>query len=189
MFYRDDRLAIFIDGWNTHTTVRALGFDIDFRLLREEFARRGKLVRAAYYTALSENDERSPVRSLVDWLTYNGFTVITRPGSEFTDSSGRRRFRCSMDLHIAVDAMVMAGVVDHVALFSGNGDFRPLVAMLQRKGVRVSVVSSIRSQPPMIADELRRQADNFVEIDELRDVIGRPRRNGGPDDEPSDEHG
>jgi uncharacterized LabA/DUF88 family protein len=81
-----------------------------------------------------------------------------------------------MDIELAVNAMELASRIDHAVLFSGDGDFRPLVESLQRQGVRVSVVSTIRSQPPMIADELRRQADNFIELDELRDVIGRPPR-------------
>jgi uncharacterized LabA/DUF88 family protein len=72
--------------------------------------------------------------------------------------------------------MELAPHVDHIVIFSGDGDFRPLIESLQRQGVRVSVVSTIRSQPPMIADELRRQADNFIELDGLRDVIGRPPR-------------
>lgn len=138
--------------------------------------RRGKLLRAFYYTALLENDEYSPIRPLVDWLNYNGFTMVTKPAKEFTDSLGRRKVKGNMDIELTVDAMELAPYVDHVVLFSGDGDFRPLVEALQRKGVRVSVVSTIRSQPPMIADELRRQADNFIDLDELRDVVGRPPR-------------
>ena len=138
--------------------------------------RRGKLLRAFYYTALLENDEYSPIRPLVDWLNYNGFTMVTKPAKEYTDSMGRRKVKGNMDIELTVDAMELAPHVDHVVLFSGDGDFRPLVEALQRKGVRVSVVSTIRSQPPMIADELRRQADNFIELDELREVVGRPAR-------------
>ncbi len=138
--------------------------------------RRGKMVRAFYYTALIENEEYSPIRPLVDWLDYNGFTLVTKPAKEFTDSTGRRKIKGNMDIELAVDAMEMAGHVEHIVLFSGDGDFRSLVGALQRKGVRVSVVSTIRSQPPMIADDLRRQADNFIELDELKDVIGRPPR-------------
>ncbi len=138
--------------------------------------RRGKLLRAFYYTALLENDDYSPIRPLVDWLNYNGFTMVTKPAKEYTDSQGRRKVKGNMDIELTVDAMELAPHVDHIVLFSGDGDFRPLVEALQRKGVRVSVVSTIRSQPPMIADELRRQADNFIELDELREVIGRPPR-------------
>ncbi len=176
MFYKDERLALFIDGSNLYAAAKSLEFDIDYKLLRQEFARRGKMVRAFYYTALLENDEYSPIRPLVDWLNYNGFTMVTKPAKEYTDSQGRRKVKGNMDIELSVDAMELAPRVDHIVLFSGDGDFRPLVAALQRQGVRVSVVSTIRSQPPMIADELRRQADNFIELDELREVIGRTPR-------------
>ena len=176
MFYRDERLALFIDGSNLYAATKALGFDIDYKLLRSEFMRRGKMVRAFYYTALIENEEYSPIRPLVDWLDYNGFSLVTKPAKEFTDSTGRRKIKGNMDIELAVDAMEMADHVEHIVLFSGDGDFRVLVEALQRKGVRVSVVSTIRSQPPMIADDLRRQADNFIELEELKDVIGRPPR-------------
>jgi uncharacterized LabA/DUF88 family protein len=176
MFYRDERLALFIDGSNLYAAAKALGFDIDYKLLRQEFMRRGKLLRAFYYTALLDNEEYSPIRPLVDWLHYNGFTMVTKPAKEYTDSLGRRKVKGNMDIELAVDAMELSSHVDHIVLFSGDGDFRPLVEALQRKGVRVSVVSTIRSQPPMIADELRRQADDFIELEGLRDVVGRPPR-------------
>ena len=176
MFYRDERLALFIDGSNLYAAAKALAFEIDYKLLRKEFMQRGKLLRAFYYTALLENDDYSPIRPLVDWLHYNGFTMVTKPAKEFVDSQGRRKVKGNMDIELAVDAMEIAPHVDHIVLFSGDGDFRPLVASLQRKGVRVSVVSTIRSQPPMIADDLRRQADNFIELDELKEVVGRPPR-------------
>ncbi|MBC7165130.1 MAG: NYN domain-containing protein [Roseovarius sp.] len=176
MFYKDDRLALFIDGSNLYAAGKALGFDIDYKLLRNEFMRRGKLLRAFYYTALLENDEYSPIRPLVDWLHYNGYSMVTKTAKEYTDSQGRRKVKGNMDIELAVDAMELAPRVDHIVLFSGDGDFKPLVESLQRQGVRVSVVSTIRSQPPMIADDLRRQADNFIELDDLREVIGRPPR-------------
>ena len=176
MFYKDERLALFIDGANLYSAARALEFDIDYKLLRAEFMRRGKLLRAFYYTALLENEEYSPIRPLVDWLAYNGFSMVTKPAKEFTDSMGRRKVKGNMDIELAVDAMELAPRVDHIVLFSGDGDFRSLVESLQRQGVRVSVVSTIRTQPPMIADDLRRQADNFIELDDLREVIGRPPR-------------
>jgi uncharacterized LabA/DUF88 family protein len=180
MFYKDERLALFIDGANLYSAARALEFDIDYKLLRAEFMRRGKLLRAFYYTALLENEEYSPIRPLVDWLAYNGFAMVTKPAKEFTDSMGRRKVKGNMDIELAVDAMELAPRVDHIVLFSGDGDFRSLVESLQRQGVRVSVVSTIRSQPPMIADDLRRQADNFIELDDLREVIGRPPREDRP---------
>ena len=182
MFYKDERLALFIDGSNLYAAAKTLGFDIDYKLLRQEFMRRGKLLRAFYYTALLENDEYSPIRPHVDWLNYNGFSMVTKPAKEYTDSMGRRKVKGDMDIELAVDAMELAPRVDHIVIFSGDGDFRPLVESLQRQGVRVSVVSTIRSQPPMISDDLRRQADNFIELDDLRDVIGRPPRDPAPHD-------
>ena len=183
MFYRDDKLALFIDGANLYSAARALGFDIDYRKLLSEFASRGKLVRAYYYTALIENEEYSPIRPLVDWLEYNGYSLVTKPAKEYTDSTGRRKVKGNMDIELAIDAMEMADHVDHIVIFSGDGDFRSLVEALQRKGKRVSIVSTIRSQPPMIADELRRQADSFFELEDLRDVIGREQRNRSYDND------
>jgi len=185
MFYKDERLALFIDGSNLYAAAKSLGFDIDYKLLRHEFMRRGKMLRAFYYTALLENDDYSPIRPLVDWLHYNGFTMVTKPAKEYTDREGRRKVKGNMDIELAVDAMEIAPYIDHLVIFSGDGDFRSLVEALQRKGKRVSVVSTIRSQPPMIADELRRQVDNFIEMDDLSDVIGRaqrPRPEGEEDD-------
>ena len=181
MFYRDDRLALFIDGSNLYAAAKSLGFDIDYKLLRAEFMRRGKLVRAFYYTALLENDEYSPIRPLVDWLNYNGFSMRTKPAKEYTDSLGRRKVKGNMDVELCVDALDLAPHIDHAVLFSGDGDFRPLVEALQRRGVRVSVCSTIRSQPPMISDDLRRQADNFIDLEDLRDVVGRPPREPRPE--------
>lgn len=182
MFYRDERLALFIDGANLHATGKALGFDIDYKLLRQEFLRRGRLIRAYYYTALLDGDEYSPIRPLVDWLQYNGFTMRTKPAREFTDAQGRRKVKGNLDVELTVDALELADRIDHVVLFSGDGDLRALVEALQRRGVRVSVVSSIRASPPMIADELRRQADDFIELDDLRDAIGRTPRATGRED-------
>lgn len=176
MFYRDERLALFIDGANLHATGKALGFDIDYKLLRQEFMRRGRLIRAYYYTALLDGDEYSPIRPLVDWLQYNGFTMRTKPAREFTDAQGRRKIKGNMDVELAVDALDIADRIDHAVLFSGDGDFRPLAEALQRRGVRVSVVSSVRSSPSMISDELRRQADNFIDLEELREIVGRAPR-------------
>ena len=176
MFYKDDRLALFIDGVNLYSAAKALEFGIDFKLLHQEFMRRGKLLRAFYYTALFENDEYSSIRPLIDWLHYNGFTTVTKPMKEYTDSMGRRKAKGNMHIELAVDAMEVAPRVDHIVLFSGDGDFVPLIASLQRQGVRVSVVSTQRSPTPMISDELRRQADNFIDLKVLQDVIGRPLR-------------
>ncbi len=168
------RLALFIDGANAHATAKALGFDIDYKRLLTEFQSRGTLVRAFYYTATFEDREYFSVRPLIDWLDYNGFTVVTKPAKEFDDGEGRRKFkRSSMGVELAVDALEIANQVDNIVLFSGDGDFCPLLEALQRQGVHVSVISSLRSKPPIIADELRRQADTFIELDDLKAAIGR----------------
>ena len=179
-FYPTERIGLFIDGANLYAAARALGFDIDYKKLLQLFAEKGNLVRAFYYTALIEDQEYSPIRPLVDWLDYNGYTMVTKPTKEFTDASGRRKIKGNMDIELAIDVMEMAERLDHVVLFSGDGDFRRLVEAVQRKGVRVTVVSTIRSSPPMVADELRRQADIFVELDDLANSIARMHQHQKP---------
>ncbi|MGB9115238.1 NYN domain-containing protein [Bradyrhizobium sp.] len=169
----EERIALFIDGANLYATAKTLGFDIDYKRLLNEFQSRGTLVRAFYYTAIIEDQEFSSIRPLIDWLDYNGYTVVTKPTKEFIDDSGRRKVKGNMDIELAVDAMELAAHIDQMVLFSGDGDFRSLVEAVQRRGVRVTVVSTISSQPPMIADELRRQADVFTDLVELQPRLGR----------------
>ena len=178
--HADERIALFIDGANLYSASRTLGFSIDFKRLLDHFGARGRLVRAYYYTALFDDVEYSPLRPLVDWLVYNGYTLVTKRAKEFTDAYGNRRIKGDMDVEIAIDAMEMAPKLDRIVLFSGDGDFRRLVEMVQREGVRVTVVSSLRSSPPMVADELRRQTDEFVELADLAPEIARaPRQTEG----------
>jgi uncharacterized LabA/DUF88 family protein len=172
-FYPDERVALFIDGANLYGTARSLDFDIDYKRLMTFFAERCHLIRAFYYTALIEDQEYSPIRPLVDWLDYNGYSMVTKPTKEFTDASGRRKIKGNMDIELAIDMMEMAEHLDHIVLFSGDGDFRRLVEAVQRKAVKVTVISTIRTQPPMIADELRRQADHFVDLADLHRDIAR----------------
>jgi uncharacterized LabA/DUF88 family protein len=167
------KIALLIDGANLYSTSKALGFDIDYKRLLKEFQSRGTLLRAIYYTAIIEDQEYSSIRPLIDWLDYNGYTVVTKATKEFIDASGRRKVKGNMDIELAVDAMELAEHVDQIVLFSGDGDFRSLVRALQRRGVRVTVVSTISIQPPLIADELRRQADVFTDLMELKPRIGR----------------
>lgn len=195
IFYPHERVALFIDGANLYSAARGLGFDIDYKRLLNHFRSKGTLIRAFYYTALVEDQEYSPLRPLIDWLDYNGYAVVTKPAKEFTDATGRRRIKGNMDIELAIDALEIADKLDHMVLFSGDGDFRRLVDAVQRRGKRVTVVSTMRSQPPMIADELRRQADQFIELETLRDVVGRshsdrpaaPIRNDDDDYEYDDE--
>ena len=198
LFHAGERIGLFIDGANLYSAARSLGFDIDYRRLLGQFRGTGRLIRAYYYTALIEDQEYSPIRPLVDWLDYNGFSVVTKPIKEFTDATGRRKVKGNMDIELAIDMLEMSPVLDHVVLFSGDGDFRRLIEAVQRRGLRATVISTIKSSPPMVADELRRQADNFVELAELAPMIARqgerparPLTNRQPemDDEMEDDDG
>lgn len=170
-----ERIALFIDGANLYSSARALNVDLDFRKLSDWFGQKGQLVRAYYYTAVIEGEEFSPIRPLVDWLDYNGFTVVTKPVKRFTDAQGHSRIKGNMDMEIAVDMMELAPRLDHMILFSGDGDFRRLVEAIQARGVRVTVVSTTRSQPPQIADELRRQADAFIDLADVAPNFSKPK--------------
>lgn len=188
-FYKEEKLAIFIDGSNLYAAAKALEIDIDYKRLLGWSSARGRLVRSFYYTALVEDQEYSPLRPLVDWLDYNGYSMVTKPAKEFTDQFGRKKIKGNMDIELAIDMMEMAEKVDHIMLFSGDGDFRRLIEAVQRKGVRVTVVSSVKTSPPMVADDLRRQADHFLDLDILADYImrGSSRDNHEDDDDVYDE--
>lgn len=172
-FYPQERVALFIDGANLYATARALGFDIDYKRLLELFSGKTNLIRAFYYTALIEDQDYSPIRPLVDWLDYNGYTMVTKPTKEFTDAAGRRKIKGNMDIELAVDMIEIGEHLDHIVLFSGDGDFRRLVESVQRRGKKVTVISTVETHPPMAADELRRQADVFIDLLSLKAKIGR----------------
>lgn len=183
LIHPDERVVVLIDGANLYSAAKALGFDMDYRKLLDEFRRHGRLIRASYYTAVVEDQDFSPIRPLVDWLDYNGYSLVTKPAKEYTDATGRRRFKGDMDVEIAVDLMQAAEYADHAFLFSGDGDFTPALEAVQRKGMRVSIVSTIKSNPPMVADDLRRAADNFVDLTDLSALVGRPPRERAAADE------
>jgi uncharacterized LabA/DUF88 family protein len=168
-----DKMALFIDGANLHATAKTLGFEIDYKRLLQAFQGQGTLLRAFYYTTMVEDQEHSSIRPLVDWLEYNGYTAVTKMAKETLDASGRRKIKGNMHIDLAVDAMELAEHIDRMVLFSGDSDFRSLVEAVQRRGVHVTVVSTIASQPPMIADELRRHADVFIDLIALQPKLGR----------------
>jgi len=164
----DDRTALFIDGPNFHGSARDMGFDVDYQSLLTFFRNGTKLVRAFYYTALDVSGEHTPLKPLVDWLSYNGYIVVTKPTKEFKNG-GQRRVKGNMDVELAIDMLNMAPYLEHTVLFSGDGDFRRLVEAVQRRGVKVTVVAAA----DVTADELRRQADQFVELGTFRPCIER----------------
>lgn len=172
-FYPEEKMAVFIDGANLYAAAKTLEFDIDYKRLLKWISSQSRLTRAFYYTALMEDQEYSPIRPLIDWLDYNGYTMVTKPAKEFTDHMGRRKIKGNMDIELAIDMMEILEKVDHIVLFSGDGDFRRLLESVQRKGARVTVISTVRTQPPMVADELRRQADHFIDLVDLIAYIER----------------
>ena len=167
IFRQDERVCLFIDGANLYSASRSLGFDVDYRNLLAFFRARANVVRAYYYSAVIDTEEYSPLKPLTDWLAYNGYTLVTKPAREYADANGRRRVKGNMDIELAIDMLELAPRMDHAVLFSGDGDFRRLVEAVQRQGVRVTVVSSIRTGPPMVGDDLRRQADQFLELADI----------------------
>ncbi len=187
-FHPNERIALFIDGSNLYAAARALGFDIDYKRMLQVFEEKAVLVRAFYYTALVEDQEFSPIRPLVDWLDYNGYTMVTKPTKEFTDPMGRRKIKGNMDIELAIDVMEMLDHLDHIVLFSGDGDFRRLVEAAQRRGKRVTVISTVKSKPPMVADELRRQSDYFLELQDLQKLFGRKLDHGQDHHQPHSLH-
>ena len=178
-----EKTALFIDGANLYKAARALGFDMDYKSLLTKARAACQLVRAYYYTPIQEDKEQdySPLRPLVDWLDYNGYTMVTKTAREFTDAMGKKRFKGSTDIELVVDIMSLAPKLDHIVLFTGNGDFRRAIEAVQAQAVRVTIVSTIKSQPPMVSDDLRRQADRFVDLAEIEKEIGRT---GGPQRRP-----
>ncbi len=182
-FYPDERLCIIIDGANLYSTIKTLDFELDYTKILTLFRGKGRLQRAYYYTAIIEDEDFSPIKPLVDWLDYNGYHVITKPAKQYKDRDGRSKIKGNMDMEMAVDMMEFAPHIDHFILFTGDGDFRRVVEAVQKQGCRVTVVSSMAKRPAMLADELRRQADNFIELNDMDKLIGRPKSGGDwPDD-------
>lgn len=173
-FHPNERLALFIDGANFYATAKALGLEVDYKRLLAHFRSSGHLVRALYYTSILDDQEYSSIRPLIDWLDYNGFTIVSKPAKEYVDAQGRRKIKGSMGIELTVDAMVLCEQLDHLVLFSGDGDYVSLVRALQQKGKRLSVVSTLCTQPPMASDELRRQADQFIDLADIASKIARP---------------
>ena len=169
-FNPNDRMALFIDGPNFYGSIRDVGIKVDYTRMLNFFQDKARLIRAYYYTALMEDrsEERNDfLRRLTDWLSFNGYTVITKPTKIFSDASGGHVMKGNMDIEIAIDMLDMAQHIDHAVLCSGDGDFRRLVEAVQRRGVRVSIVSTEQ----MLASELKRQADEFIDLNDIEQDI------------------
>lgn len=166
-----ERLAVFIDGPSLQRATKALRLDMDYKRLLMLFQQRGHLVRAHYYAALSTDRSECTIRPLLDWLSYNGFAVVTKTAKDVAGSGAQT----TLGVEIAVDAMQMVESIDHFVFFSGSGELMRLFEALQWRGRQVTVVSTLRSEAP-VADELRRQADHFLDLEELRPILSRETR-------------
>lgn len=176
MFYKDDRLGVFINGFNLYQCAKALGFEVDYSRMRDEFKVRGRLMRMGYYTTILDGDDFSPQKPLFDWLSYNGYQLNLKPVREIVDPDGRKRVRGSIDVEMAVDILTMVDRLDHIVIFSGSSDLKAVVDAVKRAGVRVSVAATTRTNPAMVSDDLRRSADNFIDLADLMDQISRNHR-------------
>lgn len=174
-FHQDERLAIFIDGQHLFSASRNLGFDVDYRNFLECFRKKGKVIRAYYYAVHVDNGEYSPLKPLTDWLAYNGYALSMRTTTEHTDSQGRRRIPHT-DLEMLADMFGIADHVDHMVIVTGNGGYCRGVSLIQQRGVRVSVLSSIKTDSPMLSDDLRRTCDQFIELQEIKSEFTRVNR-------------
>ncbi len=165
------RIALLIDGANISAQQHVLRQAIDWKGLLAHFEAGGNLVRALYFTARLPAEKHDPIRPLTDWLTYNGFTVVSKLAKIQTDrTTGQEVIKGNTDVELAVCAMELAPRLDEAILLSGDGDFRSLVEAMQRAGVRVTVASSLTH----CADELRRQADVFLNLANTNLPIFRP---------------
>jgi uncharacterized LabA/DUF88 family protein len=169
-----DKTALFIDGSNFYAAAKGLNLDIDFARMRAYFAKDTNLIRAYYYTAIPEDQEFSSLRPLVDWLDYNGYAVVSKLTREFIDEeTGKRRLKGNMDMELALDMLKLAPHIDHAILFSGDGDFCRLLEDVQALGVRTTVVSTNKTTPPMVADQLRRMADIYIDMVDIAPDISK----------------
>lgn len=172
-FYPTEKTIVFIDGPDLHGIARSTGVDIDFKKLKSFFQDRTHLVRAFYYTTVVVQDQHATIKPLVDWLEYNGFTLVTKPAKIRIGSDGRQHMNTNMRVELAVDALEFSQMADHVVLFSSDSAYCHLVATLQRRGKRVSIVSTLANNGAAVADDLRRQADQFIDLVDIAPSIRR----------------
>lgn len=175
---RAQRIVLMIDGPNFYASIKSLEIDVNYKAVLNKFRLQGHVVDAIYYTAVDESKDHIAIKPTLDWLEFNGFTLRQKPTKSFF-LNGEMKIKGNMDVEIAVDALRLASHVDHLVLFSGDGDFRYLVQAVKEMGVMVTVVSTLGDRENhvqrMCADELRRVANVFIDLKEIRDEISRSR--------------
>lgn len=173
---------VLIDGSNLYESARATGIRIDYKRLLALMNEDGTLLRSYYFTALRDKSIQAPLRATVDWLSHNGYVCVTKATKEWDEPVTRfneqgvqvtemvRKIKGNVDVDIVTYAFKCAHLVQEIYLFSGDGDFTIMVKELQeRYALKVFVVSSIG----LVSTELRRQADKFIDLSNLRSDIGK----------------
>lgn len=160
-----ERIGLFIDGISLQHAANVLQMKLDFKRLLQLFQQRGHLVGANYYSVIPPQPAADTAKPLLDWLSYNGFNVLARSSPHAGDAENI----LSLAVDISVDAMQRAAHLDHVVLISACRELQSLICALKTMGRRVSVVSTMRGHST--PDELRRHADIFLDLEELRPII------------------
>ncbi|WP_188129507.1 NYN domain-containing protein [Rhizobium sp. RU20A] len=173
MFDNREKVIVFIDGAHFYFVAKSLDFEIDFQKVLAYFKSEAYLVRANYYTAIAEDQEFIGLRPLVDWLDYNGYRVVTKAYKDLTDPSGKKRVRSSMEMELACDLFEQIDTADHLIIIAGDSDLARLVQTAQLKGKKVTVMSTLTGQLASISDELRRKADQFVDLSGFKEKFSR----------------
>lgn len=172
-----ERVAVFIDGSELRATMTGMDIDVDFKKLRDYFQQSCQLVRAVFYFIERDADDAS-LHPLSDWLDYNGYTTVACSGlDDGGDQTVRRRNKNFLNVRLTVDALEISPAVDHIVIFSGDSVLGPLVDALKWRGRRVSIISTLLLKPPMVADDLRRRADQFIDLADIAPALARPAPN------------
>jgi uncharacterized LabA/DUF88 family protein len=173
------RVEVIIDGTHIYHAHRNLNFDIDYRLLHETLFEDYDLRKIFYHSRVIYNDageiQSGEIARVLDFLSHNGYTTLIGESKEWTNQSGQRVVRQSVDVPIACNMIESAKRVDEIIVFAGSEELIPAVHIAQDYGARVTFVSTIKCSPGMIGRDLRREADRFVDLDTIKDRFRRER--------------
>jgi len=171
MFHTSEKLAVLIDGHALNAFAYGLGMKIDYRKLKVQFARSSKLTSIKYYAGVDFSRGENPYVKLLDWLDYNGYRVHIKEARSFVNGDGERNVKGSVIVDLSIDLVLVARHVDHVVLVSAHGDLTYPILQAKRLGARVTLLSSLNAEGVRPADELRQVADEFIELETLRDEL------------------
>lgn len=172
--FQRERIGLFVDGTNMFYLAAALHCRIDYVKFLNYFKTRHTFVAyAGYYTAIEEkaNGDR-PIQPLVDFLSANGYSLVTKMTRSYTQPDGSTKLTGNVDVDLACDMLEIAPFLDRAILVSGDGDFARLVTSVQRKGVPVTVVSSKRMR--MLSEDLRKAASTVIDLADIQEEVCIP---------------